>query len=216
MQKIYYLNTEVLNDQKIYLENYSKVSLYRKEKIDGLACKKDKNLCLGAGILTKLAFKELNIDEDKIKFYVNEYGKPYIESENFYFNIAHSGDYAVLGIASNEIGIDIEKNTDINLDVAKRFFSEEEYEIITSYKDKKEQEKIFLTFWAIKESYAKCLGMGLKIPFNKIKINYNAKTVKAEGQEELKFSEIKILENYSCFVCAKEIENSIEIKKIKL
>ncbi|WP_157729153.1 4'-phosphopantetheinyl transferase family protein [Bacillus atrophaeus] len=69
------------------------------------------------------SFKELT-------FTTNYYGKPFLESyeNDCYFNISHSGEWVVCAIDKGHIGINIERIAPIKLDIAKRFFTDEEYQ----------------------------------------------------------------------------------------
>lgn len=89
----------------------------------------------------------------KSKVITNEYGKPYLEDNEIYFNISHSGDYTVIVIGDNEIGVDIQKLS-YRPKVIKRFYNDKEKEIATN-------EIEFTRIWAIKEAYVKKNGMGL-------------------------------------------------------
>ncbi|MFD2875899.1 4'-phosphopantetheinyl transferase family protein [Paenibacillus rhizoplanae] len=53
---------------------------------------------------------------------------------NLKFNISHSGDWVVVAIDSMEIGIDIEQIITMNLEIAERFFAQEEYKYIAKTK----------------------------------------------------------------------------------
>lgn len=55
-------------------------------------------------------------------------GKPYFKGHaDLYFNLSHSGNFAVCIVAGMPCGIDIEGNRPFKPSVAKRFFSETEY-----------------------------------------------------------------------------------------
>lgn len=108
--------------------------------------------------------KEYNIDK---KIIYNEYGKPYIKDNPIYFNISHSGDYTVLAISDQEIGIDIEKIT-MREKVIKKVCNEEEKKLIKTQED-------FTLMWVKKESYVKYLGIGLAydlINVDTLKLNF--------------------------------------------
>ncbi len=94
--------------------------------------------------------KKYNI---KSKIVKNEHGKPYLENNELYFNISHSGDYCVIVISDNEIGVDIQKLS-YKPKVAKRFYNKKEQELATN-------EVEFTKIWTIKEAYVKKLGIGL-------------------------------------------------------
>ena len=71
-----------------------------------------------------------------------------------YFNISHTDNYLLLGIADEEIGVDMQKIT-FKKNVEKLFSEEEQNHLKTA------KEKIFTRYWVLKESYAKYLGVGI-------------------------------------------------------
>ncbi|MGB8453599.1 MAG: 4'-phosphopantetheinyl transferase superfamily protein [Anaerocolumna sp.] len=92
----------------------------------------------------------------------NEYGKPYTKEKHLYFNLSHSGDMVLGIIDTQEVGIDVEKISNINIDIARRFFTTNECKYIYAH-----QENIqfrFYEIWTQKESYLKAIGKGLNIP----------------------------------------------------
>ncbi len=93
-----------------------------------------------------------------IEFIYNENQKPSIISkENLYFSISHS--CSIIGVAVNDrpIGLDLEVERVINLDIAKEFYSSEECRQIFKrgnnniYRD-------FFKVWTQKESRLKLFG----------------------------------------------------------
>lgn len=50
-----------------------------------------------------------------------------------------------------------------NLDIAERFYAEEEYQTLLQYEHPIE---LFYRYWTLKESYVKAEGKGMSIPFN--------------------------------------------------
>lgn len=69
------------------------------------------------------------MNNEEIKFIYNEYGKPFVQNfSDFHFNISHSGEWVVCATANSNVGIDIERVSDIEaLKLANEFFSEEEF-----------------------------------------------------------------------------------------
>ena len=121
---------------------------------------------LGEIFIRMKASEYLGVDISKVDIGYNEFGKPYImEANNFEYNISHSGDWVVCAISNNCVGIDIEKIGKAHLDVAERFFTRSEYELLCEMEDNR-VDKAFYRLWTMKESYIKWLGGGLSIPLN--------------------------------------------------
>ena len=99
-------------------------------------------------------------DDYNIKNYKivkNEYGKPYFENNDIYFNISNSDSVVVAAVSDKEIGIDIQK-IKYNDAIVNRTFTESEKQYLNKSSDKK---KVFTLIWTMKESYVKKLGIGV-------------------------------------------------------
>lgn len=121
-------------------------------------------------ILTRVVLSEiLHKPAYALKFSTNCYGKPSLigfDGKTGY-NISHAGDWVTLAISSSEkVGVDIEEITTADLEIAKRFFAEEEYVSITSRLEDLDQLLHFYEVWTAKESYIKAVGKGLSIPLD--------------------------------------------------
>ena len=99
-------------------------------------------------------------DDYNIKNYKiikNEYGKPYFENNDIYFNISNSDSIVVAAVSDKEIGIDIQK-IKYNEAIVNRTFTESEKQYLNKSSDKK---KVFTLIWTMKESYVKKIGIGV-------------------------------------------------------
>ncbi|MDO4376317.1 MAG: 4'-phosphopantetheinyl transferase superfamily protein [bacterium] len=118
--------------------------------------------------LLKEVLEENNINSNII---YNEYGKPYLENNEIYFNLSNSKDYSVCIISDKEVGIDIEYIT-------------YRTRIVDSIFNKKEKTNIPLEFtktWVLKEAFVKKIGMGLTYGLK------NVDTTKIEDYEIIEF-----------------------------
>lgn len=164
---VFLLDVSPLEDETLFREAYAKVDKKRQEKIDKFRFGADKRRSLGAGILLMEAASFYGINPKETKIGQNEYGKPYFcDYKDVDFSLSHSGKYAVCAIGTGPLGCDIEKIKDANLNIAKRFFSEKEYEYLKDLEDKEERNRSFFRLWTLKESYIKAIGEGLKHPLN--------------------------------------------------
>jgi 4'-phosphopantetheinyl transferase len=115
----------------------------------------------------------IGLAPSEITFYFGDHGKPYLkhDQKDIYFNLSHSDNIAILGlICHKEIGVDIEKiETKSKMNVAKRFFNEDEYAYLLGL-PKNKQNIEFYKLWACKEAVIKALGRGLSIPLNSFSI----------------------------------------------
>lgn len=136
----------------------------RTKRIFAFLKAEDKMRGIGAGLLLKYIFDNNHIKYDDLR--INQYGKPYIEnSQAIRFNISHSGDFVVCTFGNDESGVDIEKEVNC-IDVAKRFFTKEEYQRIAHG-----DIDMFTRIWTLKEAYIKELGVGFSIPLNSFEVH---------------------------------------------
>ena len=96
---------------------------------------------------------------DSSPIYINKNGKPY--KKGYEFSISHSGIYAAYCMYDKPIGIDIQKHDKYHQNIESFVLSESERKQIKTPND-------FYSLWAIKESLAKCIGIGLRGDFKNI------------------------------------------------
>lgn len=95
------------------------------------------NLCdinrtlIGDLLIRSLVCQKYKMNNEEIKFIYNEYGKPFVQNfSDFHFNISHSGEWVVCATANSNVGIDIERVSDIEaLKLANEFFQRKNFMI---------------------------------------------------------------------------------------
>ena len=118
------------------------------------------------GILRTILSRYLDQNPEKLQFNYTQRGKPFLESANsspnLQFNLSHSEGKALYVIAlDRQVGIDLEYIRPIAVqELAKRFFSPKEYEIL-SVLPPQQQPLGFFKLWTCKEAYLKATGEGL-------------------------------------------------------
>lgn len=115
----------------------------------------------------------LNIPNNEIHFYNNEFNKPLFNHSSGYFvNVSHSGDWVVSAVCDKPVGVDIERIKSIYYEGAQDFFTNDEFSLLMK---KKENERLsyFFELWTLKESYVKAIGKGLNYPLNTFCITYD-------------------------------------------
>ena len=100
----------------------------------------DRKTELAAWLLLYHALKEWEIPEESIRadgaYCYGEHGKPERKKKEVCFNLSHSGKYVMCVVSDVEVGCDIEKIQKVRWKLAKRFFSEGEYDILEKYRQK--------------------------------------------------------------------------------
>lgn len=127
---------------------------------------KDKNrfiICRAA--LKFLLGKQTGMDIKTIVIKEHLNKKPYLPTHPFvYFNVAHAGEFAMIAIANNPVGVDIEyinRNFEYN-EILASIFNKSEIEAVFNSNDN------LLTFyklWTRKEAIVKATGKGIDDDF---------------------------------------------------
>ncbi len=211
---VLFTDTTPLNDEKIYAYYYNKASKERREKASKARLKKDKNLCVGASVLINTFLSEKGIFRKNIEYEKGENGKPYFKNlPQIHFNISHSENIVMAVFSDSEIGCDIEKVKKADINLAKRFFHENEYFEIAKKETEDEINNTFFRLWTLKESYIKQSGKGLSLPLNSFCINLCENGAKLNGNDEYRFYEISDFDGFKAAVCTKS-DDEIVTKKI--
>lgn len=134
----------------------------RQEQLKRYRSSIDCKLSLYAELLVRLEAKRfLGLSNKEIVFEVQEHGKPFIMGNpKFRFNISHTKSAIAVAFSNTDcdIGIDIEKMNKLEACIAKRFFTCIEQKYILSHENSLQA---FYEVWTKKESYLKCIGLGL-------------------------------------------------------
>lgn len=121
-------------------------------------------------------------------------GKPYVEnSKNVKFNISHSYGCAVVALAKNDIGVDIEfiNRKFLFKDITDISFSKREIGYV------KNDAKRFYRYWVAKEAYLKYEGVGLFKDIRYLEvISCNGKNIELLDKQK---NNVFIIEVYELF-----------------
>lgn len=119
------------------------------------------NSKMAIDIVKDLARERWGVQDTKIILATN--GKPYFEySENVKFNISHADGMTVIGMASEELGLDVEKVKPISPKIISKYYSDEEKNVIHTSQREQGCEDIKATeIWTRKEAHCKCIGEGI-------------------------------------------------------
>ena len=202
------LDVTSLEDPVLFQQWYAKMPLWRKKRIDSMKHQRGKTLSLGVGILLHIEFEKIGYEEPQ-EVCLNEFEKPfYKEYPEIHFSLSHSGVMAMCAISDRPVGCDVEKIRERRLDIAKRFFTSEEYDLIKSQQTEELQAQMFFRIWTLKESFVKCVGTGLSTPLNEFSIipDVHGKTTLNQtiSNSEYNFVELNLDDGYKRSVCIKE------------
>ncbi|MEO7361247.1 MAG: 4'-phosphopantetheinyl transferase superfamily protein [Gemmatimonadaceae bacterium] len=111
-----------------------------------------------------------DVDPRALQFSTGEHGKPafltggVIDPATMHFNLSHSGDLALLAVASHgAVGVDVEqwRSNVQHLEIAERFFSPYERDALQSLPNEEAVLRGFFSTWSRKEAYLKATGHGI-------------------------------------------------------
>lgn len=129
---VYQYAIKIVEDMKnsIYDSFVEIVSKERRCKIEKYINPMDKWRSLFAEVVLRYALcKHYNLKGNDIVFSYNSYGKPTLKKyQDIHFNVSHSGDWVLCAVGDVSLGVDIEYISNVNLEIAKRFFNDKEYE----------------------------------------------------------------------------------------
>ena len=186
MIRILYMNVNMLKDADLCEKGMKMVSSERKEKISQMKNPVPARLSLGAGILLKIALEEKGYAHLMEDICYSKNGKPFLKDVFFYFNLSHSGEYAVCAYGDQPIGIDLQIIKEVLPKHTGKILTEDETEYLTSLNEK-DKVHTFYSIWAKKESLIKLDGRGLRIPLHNISmVNH------IEDAGELRFEDKEI------------------------
>lgn len=182
---------------------------------------KDKRLSLGVEMLLMHACHDFGIDYASQHIDYECYKKPFFAGSNLHFNLSHSEKRVMCAMSVNPVGCDVEQITDIDLDIARKFFFRNEFEAIEKGQTQADKNDIFFRLWTLKESFMKCTGLGFHLPLNEfeVSIQNGEPTVRQNvDNNTYKFAEWNEDDGYKYAVCIKKqnCNEETEWKKIRL
>lgn len=137
---------------------------------------------------------------DIIDFKRTEYGKPYFENQDGYFNISHAGDLVICAYSSSQnLGLDIEKKEKVTISDFHLMMRPEEIDETKNLDD-------FYRLWTQKEALIKAIGKGFSLDVKSLEITANYCIY--SGTKWL-LKEIEIHPEYTCHLAFQEQEELI-------
>ena len=222
MIRIYYMKLDGDCSKEQSLALYGMLPKERKESVDRARNQEiaKKRLYTGA-FLQYVLSKELGVSCECLQYVFNEWGKPELDMVamqrkgildnelQVYFNLSHSGNYAILAVSNGPVGIDIEHKKRGYEALSKRCFCEEEYEDIMAAEPEEDRIQRFLEYWTMKEAYIKWVGEGLRIPLNSFLIKRGEDGISSIVGKTGRFGTYFLDDEYCVSVfsaCVKDVE----------
>ena len=173
----------------------------RQARVRALGSSRDALLSLAAGLLLYGVFGEA---AQHARFERGKRGKPHLPDRTP-FNITHAGDYAVLALSSQTVGVDLEHIRPIDWQkISARFFHPEERTYLEQADDPASE---FFHIWTLKESFLKAEGLGFSIsPASFAILPDGEHSAHLVGESFYRFSCLKPFPGYCLSVCSLEPE----------
>lgn len=200
MVYVYALDLEGIKDPKEYPKMLESLPEYRKKKIESFRNPKGRIESFGAGVLLKKVCSLHGMSDHLIS--LGEHGKP--QSDEFYFNLSHSGNMVLCAVSKKLVGCDIEKIETPTLRIAKRFFTENENKYLEKFEENQKAEEFF-RLWTMKEAYVKMTGEGLTCSLKEFEIHIDD-MIQIYRNQSLQNCCVKeySMQGYKVSVCAAE------------
>ncbi|HEY0378614.1 MAG TPA: 4'-phosphopantetheinyl transferase superfamily protein [Pyrinomonadaceae bacterium] len=149
-----------------------------REKAGRFRFRKDRDrFVVARGLLRAILGDYLQVRPRQLRFTYGPHGKPSLPSEfgrgALQFNLSHSQGQALYAVACRRrVGVDIEQvRSDFTcLEIAQRFFSSREVDVLRSLPPEKQTEAFF-NCWTRKEAYIKARGEGLSLPLDQFSVS---------------------------------------------
>lgn len=193
--ELYGLQTDFLNDDKVFDSRLSEMVETRKDRIITCKSKEEKKRLLAAGILLEEVLQKNSLSSSIVC--TQEGGKPYLPHQHeFYFNISHSGAYVFCVTDRQPVGVDIQITKKTSIRLAERFFQKEEWKNIID-REKEKQEELFFRYWVVKEGYLKLTGEGIKGGLDRFYVDLDSGIIRDSlSENKAYFKEYGKLDNY--------------------
>ena len=187
---------------------YAAVSTPRREKVDRLRSAPAKRLSLCAGLLLAETLRAHGVSPADALPAEGPYGKPYLPRRpDLHFSLSHSGTRAMCAVSDRPVGCDIQLCAPPDLRIAERFFSAEEQACIFGEADEDARQRMFFRIWTLKESFVKCIGMGLAQPLRDFSVFPDGDTIVLQQCRDAGtyvFSEPQAGAGYACACCVRK------------
>lgn len=153
----------------------------------------------------------------------------YALSGNEPYNFSHSGNYVLCSVYTgpeNEqgeirVGCDVERVRECRIKLAKRFFCESEYRLLTETEESEKRQEIFYRYWVLKESFMKAAGKGMALALDSFEISLGNPPILIRQPEEFPetfyYMESELGKGaYRVAVCSTDMEIDEAVREIQL
>jgi len=185
---LYYTCLDKIRDQRLIDQYHRILSPAESETISNIRSEKKRHESLVTKALARFVLSRCcRIAPEAVQYCVNRHGKPAlmpgVTPLPVRFNLSHCKGLAGCAVAWDaDVGIDMEdQHRGVNLNLARRFFSEPEIMQLEKIKDTAGRQALFLQLWTLKEAYIKAVGKGLSMGLDKFSFFFD------QGRPDIRF-----------------------------
>ena len=183
------LSQETLDLWLISLEHPIQTDVLSEDEIRRLNryrfAKDQRKFAVARSSLRHILARYAQVNPASLNFDYGRYGKPFLkDSKSLQFNLSHSGEYALCGVARATIGVDIEqlRSMDRVDSLIQRCLAPSEQQTLANL-SASQQSTGFLEYWTCKEAYLKATGQGISESLTSIEVDLRGKPqLKIPGQ----------------------------------
>lgn len=159
-----------------------------------------RSLC-GEALARAMLAREMRCSPRDVPIRRAAHGKPVLKGcPDLFFNISHSGDYAVCAVSHHPVGVDIERVRAYRPNVARRVCSYAERKLLEQCDN---PARLFCRLWTLKESYVKATGTGIGVPLSEIAFSFPEEGKVESNQDGVQFESFAFGDGYWLAVCEK-------------
>lgn len=198
---IFAADVSPLAEPTLYRAACALVTPERRARAERFHFAKDRQLCLGAGLLLRCGLRTLGVTPPE-SLVLAPGGKPQLPGGKVQFNLSHSGVWAICALGDTELGCDVERISPTDLKAARRFCPSERAAILAEPSEEARR-KLFYRFWTLKESFLKATGQGMALPLDSFEIQLEPELRLRQSADPRQFSlrEFDELPGYCCALC---------------
>ncbi len=147
--------------QETFERLLQRVSVERQDKIQRLKVCNKKHQSLAVELLLRAVLvSQFNMNEKDVVIEKTPEGKPFLKGDRgLFISLSHCDGLVAVAVSDCEVGVDVERVRNIDLNIAKRFFTQVEQGYLFGVDDGATER--FFEVWTRKEAFAKKQGIGL-------------------------------------------------------
>lgn len=172
---------------------------------------------LGRLLLRTTVARIAGVRPDDVVIDLEPNGRPVLTGalNEYFVSIAHSGRYVIVGVAKQQIGVDVEElpQSAPSLRLMARVCSPDELRLLEVMADA-DRAAAFMTVWARKEAYGKAIGHGLDFPLQSVTVGLTGSTISG-GAADWRVADVDVDSSCAAAVVAQGREWRVQLDRVE-